>query len=241
MSSQEYFQDSDLFQSSSQTLPIHRSPRVGDLQALLRHHIDNELDGSSVNYVVDAGAGPISPTSSSLRRSSYTGSTSSASVPTPVSGSADHGQPQNSDEYWGYQVGGGYGHYHHNPVRPQTPTPESQAALDSERWWDCVHPRRAYRPPSFHHWLRQRAQHQQLLDEEDRREHRRSFEASVVEEGFFGPMEQWNNYQPSAPPMEFEQQQQQQQLLVPDLRTQVQRENDESTLLALRAAGLESD
>jgi hypothetical protein len=54
-------------------------------------------------------------------------------------------------------------------------------------------------------------------------------------------MEQWNDFQPSAPPMEFEQQQQQQQLLVPDLRTQVQRENDESTLLALRAAGLESD
>jgi hypothetical protein len=54
-------------------------------------------------------------------------------------------------------------------------------------------------------------------------------------------MEQWNNYQPSAPPMEFEQQQQQQQLLVPDLHTQIQRENAESTLLALRAAGLESD
>jgi hypothetical protein len=54
-------------------------------------------------------------------------------------------------------------------------------------------------------------------------------------------MEQWNNYQPSAPPMEFEQQQQQQQLLVPDLQTQIQRENAESTLLALRAAGLESD
>jgi hypothetical protein len=54
-------------------------------------------------------------------------------------------------------------------------------------------------------------------------------------------MEQWNNYQPSAPPMEFEQQQQQQQLLVPDLQTQIQRDNAESTLLALRAAGLESD
>jgi hypothetical protein len=54
-------------------------------------------------------------------------------------------------------------------------------------------------------------------------------------------MEQWNNYQPSAPPMEFEQQQQQQQLLVPNLQTQIQRENAESTLLALRAAGLESD
>jgi hypothetical protein len=54
-------------------------------------------------------------------------------------------------------------------------------------------------------------------------------------------MEQWNDFQPSAPPMEFEQQQQQLQLLVPDLRTQIQRENDESTLLALRAAGLESD
>jgi hypothetical protein len=53
-------------------------------------------------------------------------------------------------------------------------------------------------------------------------------------------MEQWNDFQPSAPPMEFEQQQQQ-QLLVPDLQTQIQRENDESTLLALRAAGLESD
>jgi hypothetical protein len=52
-------------------------------------------------------------------------------------------------------------------------------------------------------------------------------------------MEHWNNYQPSAPPMEPDQQQQ--QLLMPDLRTQIQRENDESTLLALRAAGLESD
>jgi hypothetical protein len=40
--------------------------------------------------------------------------------------------------------------------------------------------------------------------------------------------------------MEFEQHQQQ-ELLVPDLQTQIQRENDESTLLALRAAGLESD